>query len=124
MTARAMEPKHLPPSPPPADAEADVFDVRRRRIVFRATHRGTHETDILIGGFVARFLAGFSEQELDSLEEVMELPDVDLADWLTGRRPIPADRDSPMLRRIEQAAWHAASQARADWLARDEGHHD
>ena len=115
-----MEPKHLPPELPSADAS----DVRRRRIVFRATHRGTHETDILIGGFVERFLAGFSDQELDSLEEVMELPDVDLADWLTGRRPIPPDRDSPMLRRIERAAWHAAAQARADRLAPDEGHRD
>ncbi len=117
MTARAMEPKHLPPELPPAAAP----DARRRRILFRATHRGTHETDILIGGFVGRFLDGFSEQELVELEEVMELPDVDLADWLTGRRPIPADRDSPMLRRIEQAAWHAAAQARVDHLARDQG---
>ncbi len=99
-------------------------DVRRRRILFRATHRGTHETDLLIGGFVERSLAEFSEQELDALEEVMELPDIDLADWLTGRRPIPADRDSPMLRRIEQAAWHAAAQARADRLVRDQGCRD
>ena len=28
-------------------------------------------------------------QQMDALEEVMELPDTDLADWLTGRRPIP-----------------------------------
>ncbi len=115
-----MEPKHLPPKPLPARAP----DARRRRILFRATHRGTHETDILVGGFVAQRLEGFSEQELAELEEVMELPDVDLADWLTGRRPIPADRDSPMLRRIEQAAWHAAAQARADRAARDQGHRD
>ncbi len=115
-----MEPKHLPPELPPAGAP----DPRRRRILFRATHRGTHETDILIGGFVARFLDGFSGQELDALEEVMELPDVDLADWLTGRRPIPADRDSPMLRRIAQAAWHAAAQARAEHAAPDRGGRD
>jgi succinate dehydrogenase flavin-adding protein (antitoxin of CptAB toxin-antitoxin module) len=25
-------------------------DIRRRRLLFRATHRGTHETDLLIGG--------------------------------------------------------------------------
>ena len=29
----------------------------------------------------------------------MELPDVDLADWLTGRRAVPPEADSPMLRR-------------------------
>ena len=81
-----------------------AFDHRRRRILFRATHRGTHETDILIGGFVASGLPGFSDAELDQLEEIMELDDVDLADWLTGRRPIPTEAATPMLRRIERAA--------------------
>jgi antitoxin CptB len=84
---------------------------RRRRILFRATHRGTHETDILIGGFVRDGLAGFSPGELGELEELMELPDVDLADWLTGRRPIPASCDTPMLRRIRQAAEQTAASA-------------
>lgn len=77
---------------------------RRRRLLFRATHRGTHETDLLVGGFVAARLDMFSEAELDALEEVMELPDTDLADWLTGRRPIPPDHDSPMLRAMADAA--------------------
>ena len=85
---------------------------RRRRILFRATHRGTHETDILIGGFVRENLAGFSTEELGELEELMELPDVDLADWLTGRRPIPAACDTPMLRRIERAAQQVAANNR------------
>ena len=113
MTALAMEPKPIPsdtPSPDPLDARPP--DARRRRLLFRATHRGTHETDILIGGFVARGLDTFSPDELDQLEEVMELPDVDLADWLTGRRPIPQDSDSPMLRRIELAARQVAVEAR------------
>ena len=78
--------------------------VRRRRILFRATHRGSHETDILIGGFVRARLADFTEAEMDDLEEIMELPDTALADWLTGRRPIPDDVNSPILRAIKAAA--------------------
>ena len=78
-------------------------ETRRKRILYRATHRGTHENVILIGGFVAARLSVFTPDELDALEEVMELPDSDLADWLTGRRPIPSDKDSPMLRRIKDA---------------------
>lgn len=87
----------LEPDPTPAQA-------RRRRLLFRATHRGTHETDLLVGGFVAARLAALTEAEMDALEEVMELPDVDLADWLTGRVAIPAERDSPMLRAMRAAA--------------------
>ena len=117
MTALAMEPKPIPSDAPSPQS----LDARRRRLLFRATHRGTHETDILIGGFVARGLDVFSLDELDQLEEVMELPDVDLADWLTGRRSIPDDCDSPMLRRIEQAARQFAVEARQARMRREEG---
>lgn len=79
-------------------------DPRRRRILFRATHRGTYENDILIGGFVRRRLATFTEEELDEIEAVMEHPDAMLADWLTGRQPIPDAADSPMMRAVRQAA--------------------
>ena len=84
--------------------DAQPLSSRRRRILFRATHRGTHETDLLIGGFVAPRIAGFTDAELDALEELMELPDVDLADWLMGRRPVPADCDTPMLQAVLAAA--------------------
>ena len=85
-------------------AQMTEDDQRRRRILFRATHRGTQETDLLIGGFVERRLEGFSSGELDGIEAVMDLPDVDLADWLTGRLPIPPEADTPMLRAIRAAA--------------------
>lgn len=81
-----------------------ILDARRRRILFRATHRGTYENDILVGGFVRSRLAGFGEEELDALEAVMEHPDVLLADWLTGRQAIPAAHDCPMLRAMVAAA--------------------
>ena len=75
-------------------------DPRRRRLLFRATHRGTFENDLMIGGFVRAGLNAFTEAELDALEEILEIPDVDLADWQTGRRPIPAEDSTPMLLRI------------------------
>ncbi len=83
---------------------------RRRRLLFRARRRGTREADLIIGGFVTRHIATLSDSELDQLEAVLEHLDVDLADWLSGRRPVPAECDSPMLRRIaaETAARGAA----------------
>ena len=105
MTARAMEPNVSPTDSAPDEAPAPApLDARRRRILFRATHRGTHETDLLIGGFVAPRIAAFTPGELDSLEELMELPDVDLADWLMGRLPIPPHADAPMLQAVLAAA--------------------
>ncbi len=84
---------------PPRDPET-----RRRRLLFRAEHRGTKECDLLIGGYVAARLADFSAAEMDELEAIMALPDPVLADWLTGRREIPDDVPFPMLRMMRAAA--------------------
>ncbi len=78
-------------------------DPRRRRILFRATHRGTQETDRLIGGFVAARLLAFSDTELDAVEALMDLPDPDLADWLMGRLPIPPGEHAPLLHAMRAA---------------------
>jgi antitoxin CptB len=87
------------PQPPP-----QPIDVRRRRLLFRANHRGSHENDLLLGGYVVRHIDDMPDSEMDALEEIMELPDADLADWLTGRRPIPSHVDSPLLRAIRAFA--------------------
>lgn len=78
-------------------------DARRRRLLFRSTHRGTFENDLMIGGFVRANLGTFTEADLDALDAVLELPDVDLADWLTGRREIPPEDATPMLLRIRDS---------------------
>ena len=57
----------------------------------------------MIGGFVRANLGVFTAEELDAMEAVLELPDVDLADWLTGRREIPPEDASPMLLRIRDS---------------------
>jgi antitoxin CptB len=91
------------PDLPPPD-----LDPRRRRIIFRAQHRGTFENDLLIGDFVKANVAAMSDAELDELEALMEFPDAELADWLTGRRPIPEHADGVMMRRIREAALNRA----------------
>lgn len=83
---------------------------RRRRILFRATHRGTYENDLLIGRFVRDCLDSLTEAELDEIERVMEFPEPVLADWLTGRAPIPPDADCPTLRAMRHAALNDRTQ--------------
>ena len=65
--------------------------------MFRSTHRGTFENDLMIGGFVRAHLTSLTDADLDALEAVMDMPDTDLADWLTGRVPIPPEEETPML---------------------------
>jgi len=77
---------------------------RRRRLLFRATHMGTRENDILVGGFVRARVDTLSDAEIESLETILRFPDPLLADWLTGRAPIPAEHDSAMLRAMRKAS--------------------
>lgn len=88
------------PSDMPPDSDAPELDPRRRRLLFRAQHRGTKEADLMIGGFVSRHLAAFSDAELSEVEAVLDLPDVDLSDWLSGRREPPPHVRTPMLERM------------------------
>jgi antitoxin CptB len=85
------------------DETPKPLDGRRRRLLFRANHRGTRENDILVGGFVSARIGMFTDADIDALEAIMDLPDPLLADWLTGRAPIPPAHDAPLLRAMREA---------------------
>lgn len=91
-------------SAPTADtSEEDPLAARRRRLVFRANHRGTFETDILIGGFVEANVGTMTAAELDDMDAIMQMPDPELTDWLFGRLALPEEKATPMLRRMVEA---------------------
>ena len=74
----------------PGTANEDPLAARRRRLNFRASHRGTKEADILIGGFCARHSATWSEAEIAWFESLLEETDVDIMAWAIGTQPVPA----------------------------------
>jgi antitoxin CptB len=67
-----------------------LTDPRRKRLLYRATHRGTKEADVIIGGYFRDNAARLPEARLAEAEEFLEVSDLDLMDWLMGRRPVPA----------------------------------
>jgi len=75
-------------------------DVRRKRLLWRATHRGIKEMDLILGGFVTRHLNGFSEAEIADLERIMDIPDQDMLSWATKQADVPPQHASPLLVRI------------------------
>jgi antitoxin CptB len=75
-------------------------EVRRKRLLWRATHRGIKEMDLILGGFVTRNLDEFSEAEIAELEGIMEIPDQDMLSWATRQAEVPPQHASPLLSRI------------------------
>lgn len=84
------------------DSDQVPLDIRRKRLLYRSTHRGTFENDLMIGGFVRAHYNELTEADVDALEAVMDTRDDDLADWLTGRAPFPPGTETPMLRRLRE----------------------
>ena len=73
-------------------------DIRRKRLLFRSWHRGTREADLILGAFAEAHLAGWDTARLDEYEALLECPDADLFDWLTGRAAPPPEHDSEVTR--------------------------
>lgn len=78
---------------------------RKRQAIFRATHRGTREMDILLGGFVEYEIHSFSENEMTDLEHLMQAPDWDIYKWVTGTLTVPDNYNTPLFQRW--VAYHA-----------------
>jgi antitoxin CptB len=81
-------------------ATEEALDLRRRRLRFRAWHRGIRETDLILGKFADVNAGGFTAEEVADFERLLDLPDRDILDWVTGAAAVPEEQYSPLLARI------------------------
>jgi antitoxin CptB len=83
---------------------SDNLDPRRKRILFRAWHRGMREMDLVMGRYVEDKVDGLSDAELDQLEALIDELDADLLNWVTGAAEVPERVDTPVFRAMK--AYH------------------
>jgi antitoxin CptB len=67
------------------------IETRRKRLIFRSWHRGTKEMDLLLGSFADKHVPGFSGEELESYDALLQISDPDLYNWITGVEDPPAN---------------------------------
>ena len=79
------------------DNRSESLEIKRKRLLFRSTHRGTKEMDILIGGYYEENMERFSPEELNEVEAILEYPDDNLYSWAVERAPVPLEFSSPVL---------------------------
>jgi antitoxin CptB len=72
-------------------------ELRRRRLLWRAMHRGLRELDLILGGFATVRLAAMNESELAEFEAIVASADSDLHDWIIGSVPVPGERMTPTM---------------------------
>ena len=55
--------------------------ILKKQIIYRATHRGTKEMDILLGNFVKKYIEEFNDNELQDLEKLLFIEDEIIYNW-------------------------------------------
>jgi len=79
---------------------SDGLNERKRRLLFRAWHRGMREVDLITGRFADAFIVDMSEAEVDEFERIMDVPEPELLAWVMGARETPAAFDTALFRKM------------------------
>jgi len=61
------------------------LEQKRKELLYKSTHRGTKENDILLGDFARQALVGMSENELQTYASFLEISDQVLFAWMIGQ---------------------------------------
>src|SRR5262249_21783534 len=81
---------------------SDGLDARRRKLLYRAWHRGMRETDLIMGRFADASIEQLAAAELVEFEQLMEVPDRELLAWITGEADVPPNYGTALFRRLRE----------------------
>lgn len=79
------------------DPTENQFDIRRRRLLFRSWHRGTQESDLILGSFAEGSLKTLDGGQLGRFEALLDCTDPDLFDWIFGVSDPPPEHDHDVM---------------------------
>ena len=83
------------------------LEPRRRRILFRARHRGMREMDILLSKFAEAEIAAMSDGDLEDFERLLEdAADRDVFMWLTDEAPVWPQFNTAVFHRLKAFHTH------------------
>ena len=75
-------------------------EILKKQIIYRSTHRGTKEMDILLGNFVKSYVNRLKDSELKDLEKILSIEDEIIQKWYFDKKsnnPILKTKVSTML---------------------------
>tara|TARA_Y100000590_G_scaffold468133_1_gene649661 strand:+ start:6126 stop:6380 length:255 start_codon:yes stop_codon:yes gene_type:complete len=78
--------------------------IQKKQIIYRSTHRGTKEMDILLGSFVKKNINYFSNKDLNDIQKLLFLEDEILYKWYFKNKhniKIPNNRVSKLLKKFK-----------------------
>ena len=79
-------------------------EILKKQIIYRSTHRGSKEMDILLGNFVRNHIDSLNDIDLHNLMEILLKEDEVLSRWYFGNqvnKNIPNNKISIMLKHFK-----------------------
>lgn len=73
----------------------------RKKLYWRSIRRGMKESDLMLGGFARQNLAILSDAEVAEFEAILSLFDADFINYITDKKPIPDDLNTPVFHAIK-----------------------
>ena len=71
-----------------------------KKLLYKSSYRGCKETDLIIGEFAKENIEQMTDQDLEVFTTILELPDGDIYDWYTQKKPIPGELKSDILLKL------------------------
>jgi antitoxin CptB len=84
----------------PENQAGEDLSIRRRRLRYRAAHRGTRELDLILGPFAEAEAEHLTAAELDRLERLLDVDETSLQQWLLRQAEPPPTADRDLIDRI------------------------
>ena len=82
----------------------DDIEIHRKKLLFRAGHRGTKEMDMLLGNFTNKYIQLFDEIELVMLSTLLDCEDDLIYKCLLDKESVPSDIDNRIFHLLKDTA--------------------
>lgn len=73
------------------------YDYLKKKLLYKSTHRGCKETDLLFSKFVNQYLDYMNEAELLDYEIILNQTDADVVSWVMGHTDVPKNLQSSIM---------------------------
>jgi succinate dehydrogenase flavin-adding protein (antitoxin of CptAB toxin-antitoxin module) len=67
------------------------YNMQKKKLLYQSTHRGCKEGDVVLGEFGKANIDKLSQEELDEFENLLQLDDNQILNWVTGKEKAPKE---------------------------------
>lgn len=71
-----------------------------KKIMYKSSHRGCKETDLILGKFTEKYIDCMSDSELIEFTKILSLNDVEIYDFITSKKKLPKKYNTKLFHKI------------------------